>query len=148
MNIGGLGRGTIKMLDEQLSDKVEKVDLITADSASTYQVFCKKHNIKLVAIPSGFHNDGINNLAEINGLHSQLEVWLTKFRGVSTRHLSDYLNWFNYIFTIKKRLDLKNIKTNSYKNIVVNENYIGVKNICNIPMPIDLNVAYAEYLHQ
>ena len=106
------------MLDEQLGDKVEKVDLITADSASAYQVFCKKHNIKLVAIPSGFHNDGINNLAEINGLHSQLEVWLTKFRGVSTRHLSDYLNWFNYIFTIKKRLDLKNIKTNSYKYLV------------------------------
>jgi hypothetical protein len=50
MNIGGLGRGTIKMLDEQLSDKVEKVDLITADSASAYQEFCKKHNIKLVAM--------------------------------------------------------------------------------------------------
>ena len=30
MNIGGLGRGTIKMLDEQLGDKVEKVVLITA----------------------------------------------------------------------------------------------------------------------
>ncbi|MCI6266088.1 MAG: IS1595 family transposase [Bacilli bacterium] len=148
MNIGGLGRGTTKMLEEQLGDKVENVDLITADSASAYQEFCKKHNIKLIAIPSGFHNDGINNLAEINGLHSQLEVWLTKFRGVSTRHLPDYLNWFNYIFTIKKRLDLKNIKTNSYKNIVVNENYIEIKSICNIPMPIDLNVAYAEYLHQ
>ena len=46
MNIGGLGRGTIKMLDEQLSDKVEKVDLIAADSASAYQEFCKKHNMK------------------------------------------------------------------------------------------------------
>lgn len=84
----------------------------------------------------------------VNGLHSQLEVWLTKFRGVSTRHLPDYLNWFNYIFTIKKRIDLRNIKTNSYKNIVVNENYIKIKSICNFPMPIDLNVAYAEYLHQ
>lgn len=77
-----------------------------------------------------------------------MEVWLTKFRGVFIRHLPDYLNWFNYIFTMKKRLDLRNIKTNSYKNIVVNENYVKIKSICNIPMPIDLNAAYAEYLYQ
>ena len=107
--------------------------------------FCKNHNVKLIAIPSGFHNDGTNNLAEINGLHSQLEVWLTKFRGVSTRHLSSYLNWFNYIFTMKKRLDLKNLKIKSYKSIIINNTYIETKEIFDIPMPIDLKVAYDEY---
>ena len=46
-----------------------------------------EHNLKLNAVPSGFHSDGQINIAEINGVHSQLEVWLSKFRGVSTRHL-------------------------------------------------------------
>lgn len=54
------------------------------------------------AIPSVFHNDGMFNISEINGRHSQLETWLSKFRGVSTRHLQEYLDWFVYIFIIKK----------------------------------------------
>ena len=116
------------MLEECLGDKILNVNKVTANSASAYQEFCKNHNVNLIAIPSGFHNDGTNNLAEINGLHSQLEVWLTKFR-----------------FTMKKRFDFKNLKIKSYKNIIINNSYIETKKICNIPMLIDLNVAYAEY---
>jgi transposase-like protein len=148
MKIGGLGRGTTKMLENQLGSQINNVTSLTADSASAYQQFCKDHNIELSAIPSSFHSNDLKNLSEINGIHSQLEVWLTKFRGVSTRHLQDYLNWFNYIFTMKKKYSLKTLKTNSYKNIIVNDNYIETSSICSMIMPIDLKVAYAEYQNQ
>ena len=49
-------------------------------------------NIELQAIPSGFHSNGNINIAEINGIHSQLETWLSKFRGVSIRHFQEYLD--------------------------------------------------------
>ena len=85
------------------------------------------------------------NIAEINGVHSQLETWLSKFRGVSTRHLQQYLNWFAYIFMMKKRFELKKLKIESYKNIIIDNNYIKSNSIFQIHMPIDLNIAYAEY---
>lgn len=148
LKIAGLGRGTSDMLEQQLGRYIKNVKQLTADSASAYQSFCKNHSINLVTIPSGFYSDGINNIAEINCVHSQLETWLYKFRGVSTRHLQEYLNWFNFIFTMKKRFDLKNIKLGSYKSIITNKNYIKANEIFKVPMPIDLNVAYAEYSYQ
>ena len=143
--IGGLGRGTTKMLEDNISSHLGDVKIITSDSASAYQEFCRNHNIKLIAIPSHFHSDDIHNIAEINGVHSQLETWLSKFRGVSTRHLQQYLNWFAYIFMMKKRFELKKLKLESYKNVIIDSNYIKSNKIFDIPMPIDLNIAYAEY---
>jgi len=82
--------------------------------------------------------------------HSKLsfEIWLSKFRGVSTRHFQEYLDWFVYIFTMKKRFMLNKIKTEAYSKILINNNYIRAKDIFNIAMPIDLNIAYAEYINQ
>lgn len=75
--------------------------------------------MNLNAVPSGFHSNGQINIAKINEVHSQLEVWLSKFRGVSTRHLQEYLNWFVYIFIMKKRFNLNKLKAESYSNIII-----------------------------
>ena len=107
LKIVGLGRCTTDMLKESLGKKLNNVKSVNADSASAYQDFCEEYNLTLHAIPSGFHSDGIYNIAEINGIHSQLETWLCKFRGVSTRHLQEYLDWFVYIFTMKKKIHVK-----------------------------------------
>lgn len=148
LKIVGLGRCTTDMLKDALGQKLNNAKSINADSASAYQGFCEEYNLILNAIPSGFHNDGIFNISEINGIHSQLETWISKFRGISTRHLQEYLDWFVYIFTMKKRFMLSKIKTASYSKLLIDNNYIKSKDIFNIEMPIDLNVAYAEYLNQ
>ena len=49
---------------------------------------------------------------------------------------------------MKKRFMLNKIKTESYTNIIIDNNYIKAKDIFHIKMPIDLNIAYAEYLNQ
>jgi len=148
LKIVGLGRCTTDMLKDALGQKLNNAKSINADSASAYQGFCEEYNLILNAIPSGFHSDGIFNISEINGIHSQLETWISKFRGISTRHLQEYLDWFVYIFTMKKRFMLSKIKTASYSKLLIDNNYIKSKDIFNIEMPIDLNVAYAEYLNQ
>jgi len=148
LKIVGLGRCTTEMLKASLGKKICNAKSVNADSASAYQEFCHEYNLTLNAIPSGFHSNGIFNISEINGIHSQLENWLTKFKGVSTRHLQEYLDWFVYIFTMKKRFMLNKIKTEAYSKILINNNYIKAKDIFNIAMPIDLNIAYAEYINQ
>ena len=148
LEIVGLGRCTTDMLKNSLGIKLDNAKSISVDSASAYQEFCSKYKLVLNAIPSGFHSNGIFNISEINGIHSQLETWLSKFRGISTRHLQEYLDWFVYIFTMKKRFLLNKIKTESYSKILINNNYIKSKDILNVEMPIDLNVAYAEYINQ
>ena len=136
------------MLEDNLGEKLINAKCITTDSASAYQDFCSNHDIKLQTVLSGFHNNGTTNIAEINGVHSQLETWLSKFRRISIRHLQEYLDWFVYIFVMKKRFNLNKPKTESYRNIVLNYNYIKSKDIFSVDIPIDLNVAYAEYMHQ
>ena len=78
----------------------------------------------------------------------QLEVWLSRFRGESTKHLQEYLNWFTYIFIMKKRFNLNKLRTESYSNIIIDNNYINLNEIFSMEMPIDLNTAYAEYTNQ
>lgn len=148
LKITGLGRCTTDMLENSLGAKIKNGKSINADSASEYQKFCLNHSLKLNTVPSGFHSNVRINIAEINGVHSQLETWLSKFRGVSTRHLQEYLNWFTYIFIMKKRFSLNKLKTESYCNIIVDNNYINSNKIFTIDLPIDLNIAYAEYQYQ
>ena len=148
LKITGLGRCTTQMLEDSLGHKLNNAKSVNADSASAYQDFCKNHNLKLQTVPSGFHSNGRINIAEINGVHFQLETWFSKFRGVSTRHLQEYLNWFTYIFIMRKRFNLNKLKTESYCNIVLDNNYVKSNKIFSIDMPINLNVAYAEYINQ
>ena len=49
---------------------------------------------------------------------------------------------------MRKRFNLSKLKTESYSNIVVNNNYIKSTDIFKVNFPIDLNVAYAEYKNQ
>lgn len=148
LEVTGLGRCTTDMLKQCIGPRLNEVKVMTADSASAYQEFCSNYNIKLQAIPSGFHREGNINIAEINGIHSQLETWLSKFRGISIRHFQEYLDWFVYIFTMKKRFTLNKLKTESYCNVILDDNYIKAKDIFSIEIPIDLNIAYGEYQNQ
>ena len=110
MQIGGLGKGTTEMLENCLNGKVDNVSSITADSATAYMKFCGDRNINLKRIPSGSFSSGTENLAEINNIHSQLSNWITKFRGISTRHFQNYLNWFTYLFIMLKKFEIDDLR--------------------------------------
>ena len=148
LEIAGLGRCTTDMLENVLNNRVEDVNNFNTDSASAYQKFCKSHNINLNAIPSGKHSKGDVNISKINGIHSQIETWLADFRGVSIRHLQEYLDWFAFIFTMKRKFNLNKIKTESYNTILLDDNYIKSNDIVKKTLPIDLNIAYSEFYHQ
>ena len=146
MRIAGLGPATTKMIDDTMGDFVVKGSLLITDSKSSYIEFCKKKDLQLEQIPSGAHNtENYNNIQELNGIHSQLNTWLAKFNGVSTRHLQGYLDWFSYIFMLSKMYEEEDLKIEIYKDIIINSKYIKTTEICKKDIPVDLAIAYEEY---
>ncbi|MDD2208635.1 MAG: hypothetical protein PHU45_04735, partial [Bacilli bacterium] len=109
---------------------------------SSYIKFCEEFGINLKQIPSGrYTTKDYFNIANINNIHSQIEVWLQKFRGVSTKHLQKYLNWFSYILMMKRKYE----ETNLYKEVITNNNYIKANDISAAEFPVDLKLAYGKY---
>ena len=49
---------------------------------------------------------------------------------------------------MENKFNLNKIKTESYNTVVLDNNYIKSSEIFKVPLPIDLNVAYSEYMHQ
>lgn len=146
LKIGGLSRVSNQMLENNLTEKISPLSKLTTDSASAYINFCKKNNLIHIAIPSGKYIDKYgNNLADINGVHSQLEIWFSKFHGVSTRHLQEYLDWFSYIFMMLKKFEQDKLEIEMCKSIILDNNYIKSNLISKKEMPIDLFEAYKDY---
>lgn len=146
LKIGGLGKTSIDMLDNNLSNLINEQSHIVSDSEKAYIKFCQKNKLYLTQIPSKQHSDGAgNNLADINNIHSQLENWLSNFRGVSTRHLQLYLNWFCYIFMLSKKLEHKKLVLKMYRDVIAGKEYIKSTDISKREFPIDLFDAYGEY---
>ncbi len=79
---------------------------------------------------------------------SKFRVYISILTPVSIRHLQKYLDWFVFIYTMKKRFNLNKIKTESYNTIVIDNNYIKANQIVKMELPIDINVAYSEYSYQ
>ena len=48
---------------------------------------------------------------------------------------------------MKKRFNLNKLKTEFYSKIIIDNNYINSNKIFFMEMPIDLNIAYAEYVN-
>lgn len=49
---------------------------------------------------------------------------------------------------MKKRFNLNKLRTKSYSNIIIDNNYINLNEIFSMEMSIDFNIAYAEYTNQ
>lgn len=49
---------------------------------------------------------------------------------------------------MKKKINLNKIKNESYSRIVLDNNYIKLKDIVKLHMSIDINIAYSKYQHQ
>lgn len=146
IKVTGLGPATTEMLKVAYKDRVSKSSTFITDSKNSYLKFCEERKIDLKQIPSGFYEtEDYKNLSNINNVHSQLETWLMKFYGVSTKHIQKYLNWFSYILMMKRRYEYGQLEINLYKEVITNSNYTKISNISTADFPVDLRIAYGEY---
>lgn len=139
----GHGQITHKNLEEHFLSSIEEGSTLITDSKNTYKKFAKEHSLKLIQIPSKKYvtKDG-KNLGELNQLMSDLEILILKCKGISTRHLQEYLD----LFKAKKILNytIEYLKQNKelYKFVIIQSTNLTARKVCKKEMPFDISKHY------
>lgn len=146
LEIVGNGPITSEMAKNSLTPKLQNVSELITDCKSSYESVAKENNWNLIQIKSGtYTNEDGDSLANINSLHSGLEVFLSHFHGVSTNHLQGYLDWYmfdkylNYTTEILEQVEVIE------KNTINKTSNITYSNVYNNYSGLDYNVIYSDY---
>lgn len=93
-------RLTSKNLKQTIGKKIDKNVTLITDKHPSYIPFAKsKKGLTHKTIKATEHvnkDDKKVNLQKVNNQHKNLRDFLTRFNGVSSKYLQNYLNWFAY----------------------------------------------------
>lgn len=92
-----LGRVSTKDLHKVYDGRIEPGSTMVTDKMNSYCRFSKANNINLVQVQSGKAKKGIYHIQHINNYHSQLKQFMSRFKGVSSKYLDNYLIWNNLV---------------------------------------------------
>lgn len=119
--IAEVGRGSYAAIEAVLSEHIVTGSTICADGAQVYNMLAAGHGLTRVRVNARCPKKGCYSILHVNAYHSGLKQFIRQFHGVSTKHLNNYLMWFNFAtyaketHTEKKRLIMRHIMTaNSY----------------------------------
>lgn len=146
LEIVGTGPVTSDMVKKSLGIKLGKVRKLITDCKSSYEEMAKENHLNIKQVKSGCYTDNEgNSLANINSLHSGLTTFLSRFRGVSTKHLQAYLDWYifekylNYTFNQKQQIN------QLLNNAFINYSDLSSKTMYDNSSGIDFSLVYADY---
>ena len=96
-----VGRGAITaaQLERHLLPRLDRQALLVSDSHGAYRAFARKHGIAHAAVNlrAGVRVRrgvaGVLHVQNVNAYHQRFRQWLSRFRGVASRYLSNYLGW-------------------------------------------------------
>ena len=96
--IAKLGKCSTKAVKAVLGGHVEQEATLCTDEESSYRRFAKDNRNNLVQIKGGQGSvKGIYHIQHLNAYHSNLKLFIKKFKGVSCKYLNNYLVWNNEI---------------------------------------------------
>ena len=146
LEIVGTGPITTEQVEKVFKEKVAFVKTFITDCKSSYEKFIREKNIKLEQVKSGTYvNSKGYNLANINSLHSEFSTFLSHFRGVSTKHLQHYLDWFSFQKLINYTVEIIKQPLEMMKKSIANNCNINSNNIFDNSSGIDFKSVYEEY---
>ena len=146
LEIVGNGPITTKMIEKAFKNRISTNCILITDCKSSYEKFALDNNFKLEQVKSGTYKnfDGYT-LSEINGLHSNLDLFLKCFVGISTKHLQGYLDWFVYQKYLTYAVEILK-QPQVLMNYVLNRNTsIKISDIYSKQFPVDIYDIYSEY---
>lgn len=87
-------------ITKALDGKLDEQTILITDKHPSYRLFAKENlSIKHKSFQAKEHvnkQDKNIHLQNVNNTHSQLRTFLLPFKGVSSKYLQNYLNWFAY----------------------------------------------------
>ena len=111
------GRMTSDELERLYGNRIGEHSILCTDSHKSYIQFATDMQLEHKRIKRGRHKEDIYHIQHINSLHSNLKRWMSRFNGVATKYLSNYLKWNKWINTFST--EKETVKT---KNLIVHSN--------------------------
>ena len=147
--VAGTSNVSSDMIRNTIAKYVANNSKVITDCKSSYESVAKENhwNLKQIKSKTYIDNEG-NNLATINSLHSELDYFLSGFRGVSTKHLPQYLDWFVYIKELNYSTEYIEQADTYKRNTIILETPISYKNVFNNYSCIDFEEVYTDYNYQ
>ena len=143
VKIVGLGPLNTEELENNFANAIEEKSVLVTDSKTSYIKFAQNHNLILKQIPASMHKteDGYH-LGELNSLMSELDILLLKSRGLSTRHLQDYLELFKFRTILRYTVDYLKQNKEMYGFSLLQHTKLKTRDVCIKDMPVDVSKNY------
>lgn len=146
LEIVGTGPITSDMVKKSLGLKLGEVKKLITDCKSSYEELAKEKNLNLKQVKSGCYiDDEGNSLANINSVHSGLTTFLSIFRGVSTKHLQGYLDWYTFEKYLNFSFSEEQQANELLKAAFTNSCNLSTTNMYENNSGIDFDNVYADY---
>lgn len=144
--VAGTSSVTSQMIKDTVVPKINNSTKIITDCKSSYESIAIENNWNLKQIKSGTYSDeNGNNLANINSLHQQLKLYLSNFRGVSTKHLQEYLDLFCFLKYLNWSVEYEE-QLKEFKNkVCIKNTNITYSNVCCNYSIFDFYNIYRDY---
>jgi transposase-like protein len=93
-------------VDAALAPRLAPDVLLMTDGLSAYRKISATHGLAYRAVPphSQKKTQGMRPLNNINAYHSRLKAWMSRFRGVASRHLANYLGGHRWLDAARQTL--------------------------------------------
>ena len=103
-----LGKPKLTDLQKVIANKVAKDSVFVTDSLRAYLKISADMELNHIRIPRKRHKVGAFSIQTINSYHSRLKAMIIHtFKGVSTKHLNNYLVYHNFVNFAKDSIDDK-----------------------------------------
>lgn len=149
LRIAGTGNVTSKMIENTILPRIYNPKKIITDCKSSYERIANENKWLLKQVKSKSYADKEgNNLANINSLHSCLSEFLSRFRGVSSKHLQEYLDWFVFSKYQDYSINYLEQADNFEKQTITEYTAIKYCNVYDNYSGLDFNKLYEDYCYQ
>ncbi|MDL2285515.1 IS1595 family transposase [Desulfovibrio sp. OttesenSCG-928-F07] len=91
--ISGLGKISANNISKVLGGRIKKQSVLCTDGEKSYVSFTQKFTLNHIVLREGKAKKGVYHIQHINSFHGRLKDFIKVFRGVSTKHLNNYLEW-------------------------------------------------------
>ena len=146
LEIAGTGPVTKDMIKNALVSKIGNIKTLITDCKSSYEKIVKDNNWNLIQIKSNCYTDeNGNSLANINSYHSGLKTFLSVFRGVSTKHLQHYLDWYMFSKYLNYAVEITKQTKDFFNTILLKKSSVTYRNMYDNTSGIDFRKVYSDY---
>ena len=104
-DIATFGRPSADNIDRLLGTRISSNSVLLTDRHPSFSSFAKIKKLNYLPLDLGKGKraiKGIYHIQNVNSYHSRLKNWIYRFKGVSTKYLSNYLHWFEFVDTVAK----------------------------------------------